>query len=51
VAILQDTKKDFKIAKEVINWESLKQMIAKKPTIIHISCHGDYDKEKKEFYL
>jgi len=26
-------------------------MIAKKPKIIHISCHGDYDKHKEEFFL
>ena len=26
-------------------------MIAKKPQIIHISCHGDYCKQNKQFYL
>ena len=25
-------------------------MLAKKPTILHISCHGAYDIEKKEFF-
>lgn len=37
--------------KQAINFESLKQMIARKPKIIHISCHGDFDKETNEFYL
>ena len=43
--ILKETGKDFKIVKQAINYESLKSMIAKQPSIIHISCHGDYDKE------
>ena len=51
VAILRRTGKEFKIAKEAINFESLKSMITMKPKIIHISCHGDYDKEAGEYYL
>jgi len=51
VDILKRTARYFKIAKEAINGESLKEMIAKKPTMIHISCHGDYDKDQNEFYL
>ena len=26
-------------------------MLAKRPKIIHISCHGDWDNRKKEFYI
>mmetsp|Transcript_11730 Transcript_11730/g.17953 ORF Transcript_11730/g.17953 Transcript_11730/m.17953 type:complete len:122 (-) Transcript_11730:3418-3783(-) len=49
--ILKSTNKEFKICKEAINFESLKEMVAKRPKIIHISCHGDFCDEKKEFYL
>lgn len=37
--------------KEAVNFESLKQIVASRPTIIHISCHGDFDEKKKQFYL
>lgn len=40
---LERTNKAFKITKETLNFESLKQAISVKPSIIHISCHGDYD--------
>jgi len=49
--ILRSTSKEFLIRKEAINFESLKKMVAQKPKIIHISCHGDFDDEKKQFYL
>ena len=39
------TNKEFRIAKEAINYDSLKVMINKKPKMIHISCHGDFDHE------
>lgn len=26
-------------------------MVARKPKMIHISSHGDFDEDKKEFYL
>jgi len=51
VDILKRTNKEFKIAKEAINYESLKDMITMKPAIIHISCHGDYDNDSNEYYL
>ena len=51
VDILKDTNKEFRIAKEAINYDSLKVMINKKPKMIHISCHGDYDEDSGQFYL
>ena len=51
VDALKRTEKEFRIAKEAINFESLKMMLTKKPKMIHISCHGDYDHNSKEFYL
>jgi len=45
VEILKMTNKEFRIAKEAINYDSLKVMINKKPKMIHISCHGDFDHE------
>ena len=35
------TGKRFTIRKEVANFENLKQVIAEKPLMLHISCHGD----------
>ena len=51
VEILKETNKEFRISKEAINYDSLKVMINKKPKMIHISCHGDYDNQSGEFYL
>lgn len=31
--------------KEAVNFETLKQILAKQPKMIHISCHGDYDED------
>ena len=45
------TKKTFKIDRHPISVDGFSQMLAKKPTILHISCHGAYDIEKKEFFL
>lgn len=33
--------------KEAVNFETLKFILSKKPKMIHISCHGDYDEEQK----
>ena len=37
--------------KEAANFETLKTIISKRPKIIHISCHGDYDEDSKEYFL
>ena len=37
--------------KEAADFETLKLILSKEPKIIHISCHGDYNEQKKQFYL
>ena len=51
VESLSKVGKQFKISKEAINIDSLKDMIEKNPSIIHISSHGAFDKKTNEFYL
>ena len=48
---LKNTGKEFQILREAINIKSLDQVIKKNPKIIHISTHGAFDQETKEFYL
>ena len=49
---LKNTNRQFTIMKEAVNNESLIQVVQKNPQIIHISCHGDFDKTGSEqFYL
>lgn len=47
VEVLKKTKKRFNIRKEVANFDNLKQVMACKPLMIHISCHGDCYVETK----
>ncbi|CDW81385.1 UNKNOWN [Stylonychia lemnae] len=49
--ILSQRKKVFTIRKDAVNFENLKQILAAQPSIIHISCHGDYDLTLKQYYL
>lgn len=51
VKILQQLKKETKINKMPLNFESFKQVLAQNPKMIHITCHGDYDFATREFYL
>jgi hypothetical protein len=51
VKILKQNKKETRINKMPLNFESFKQVLTLNPKMIHISCHGDYDKVQKEFYL
>lgn len=30
---------------------NLELVLAQKPKILHFICHGDYDKEKKKYFL
>lgn len=48
---LRGIGKKFLIKKEAITYMSLQKIIKKNPKMIHISSHGAYDKEFKEFYL
>ena len=51
VSILKQTQHLIRLTKTPLNFESFKQVLARKPKMIHISCHGDYDQKLKEFYL
>ena len=48
---LKQTGKTFNILKEAANAETFQQIICKNPKIIHISSHGAFDQDLKEFYL
>ena len=43
--------KEFKIKKEAVTRQSLAGVVTDSPKIIHISCHGDFDKTEAAFYL
>lgn len=51
VEILKSTQKQFRIMRQAVNFESLKVIISQRPSIIHISCHGDFEEDTKQFYL
>eukprot|EP00347_Sterkiella_histriomuscorum_P024050 403332474 len=51
VKTLQSSKKQFIIKRDAVNFEILKQILAAQPSMIHISCHGDYDIKLKQYYL
>jgi basic membrane lipoprotein Med (substrate-binding protein (PBP1-ABC) superfamily) len=48
---LKDIGKQFTIVRESANVESIQRIISQNPKVIHISCHGDYDKDTQKFYL
>ena len=43
--------KEFNIKKEAVTRQSLAGVVTDSPKIIHISCHGDFDKTRDQFYL
>jgi CHAT domain-containing protein len=49
-SICNEAKK-FTIKKIAINSRSLQDTVVSNPKIIHISCHGDFSKKDKLFYL
>lgn len=51
VRSLEATGKQFSILKEAMNMDSLETIIGKSPSMMHISCHGHYQEETKQFYL
>jgi len=46
-----ESKKEFSIKKIAVNTESFIDTISENPKIIHLSCHGDFNKKEKLFYL
>jgi hypothetical protein len=38
---LKKTKKQFTVRREVATYDNLKSVMACRPKVIHISCHGD----------
>ena len=51
MAILKQNKQETRLAKMSLNFETFKQALTRNPKVIHLSCHGDFDPQKKEFYL
>jgi CHAT domain-containing protein len=51
--IIKYSNKSFLMRKDAIDYERFKTVLLKKPTMIHISCHGSYIKEngKNLYYL
>jgi len=49
--ILRRTEKKIVIRKEAGNLQSLSEILGKKPKMLHISCHGDFDQQLKQYYL
>lgn len=45
------TNRRFCISREVMNSDNLKNIVAQKPKILHISCHGGPDLSTGNFYL
>lgn len=48
---MKKSQQNIRMNKTPLNFESFKQVLTRNPRMIHISCHGDYDKQLKEFYL
>ena len=46
VECLRKTKKKFSVTKKVATSDNLKSVIAARPQMIHISCHGDCIEKK-----
>lgn len=49
--ILQAKKKKIDLIFEIASHDRLVSLLGKGPIILHIICHGEYDKERKQFYL
>ena len=49
--ILSEKKKRIDLIFELARHEKLVNILSKGPIILHIICHGDYSKERKQFYL
>jgi hypothetical protein len=49
INILKQNGKESRILKMPLNFESFKQVLSRKPKMVHISCHGDFDVALQEF--
>ena len=49
--ILSSTKKEMQARIECATGDHLAKFLKERPKVLHISCHGDYDKDKEEFFL
>ena len=49
--ILQEKNKQINLEFSIASHSGLANIIAKGPSILHIICHGQYDKEREKFYL
>jgi hypothetical protein len=55
IDLLKKTGKRFSVMKEVASQENLMAVLARKPMMLHISCHGDCEdtgrQQRKSFFL
>jgi len=53
--MIKQTGRRFTIRREVANFEKIKSVMAEKPIMLHISCHGDcywdYKQKKNTYFL
>lgn len=49
--MLEETGKEVRIKLDIATKENLMIRLSEKPAILHIICHGAYNKEKHKFYL
>lgn len=49
--ILQAKNKKIDLIFEIATHDRLVNLLAKGPVILHIICHGEYNKERKQFHL
>ena len=50
-ATLMDKGVKIHLMFEIATRANLVSVLSRNPTILHIMCHGEYDKERKQFYL
>ena len=49
--LLNSSNKKLNVHIECANSDQLAKLIRKKPKVLHISCHGDFDPESQEYFL
>ena len=48
---LKNKQKHIEAIFEIATYDNLVDVISKKPVILHITCHGEYNSKKGKFYL